>query len=98
METRSTGVWEDSIGADLDRVLFTEEEIQNKINEIGQEIMRDYGDRRPLLVGILNGCIPFIADLVRAIRGYVEIDFMSVSWERCQPPGEEAALNGLSGG
>lgn len=73
------GVWSDSIGADLDRVLFTEAQIQEKIVEIGREITRDYRGRRPLLVGILNGCFPFIADLARSIREYVEVDFMSVS-------------------
>jgi hypoxanthine phosphoribosyltransferase len=71
--------WKDSIGGDIAEVLFDEESIQRKVAEIGAEIRRDYAGRRVLLVGVLNGCFPFIADLARAVHGHVEVDFMSVS-------------------
>ena len=72
-------MWEETLGGDIREVLFTRERIQEKVDEIGEEIRRDYQGRRVLLVGILNGCFPFMADLARAIRGPVEVDFMSVS-------------------
>ena len=71
--------WKNGIGADLRNVLWSEEEIQSKVAEIGEEIAKDYADRRVLMVGILNGCVPFMADLLRAINAHVEMDFMSVS-------------------
>lgn len=71
--------WSDGIGGDLERVLFSEERIGEKVREIGAEIRRDYAGRRVLMVGILNGCFPFMADLVRAVRTHIEVDFMSVS-------------------
>lgn len=71
--------WKDSIGSDIDHILFSREQIREKVAEIGAEIRRDYGGRPVLMVGILNGCFPFVADLVRAVRAHVEVDFMSVS-------------------
>ena len=71
--------WEHGIGKEIRETLFTEEQIQEKVREIGEEIRRDYEDRRPLMVGILNGCVPFMADLLRSINAHVEMDFMSVS-------------------
>jgi hypoxanthine phosphoribosyltransferase len=71
--------WKNGIGRDLRNVLWSEEEIQSKVAEIGEEIAKDYADRRVLMVGILNGCVPFMADLLRAINAHVEMDFMSVS-------------------
>ncbi|NNF05418.1 MAG: hypoxanthine phosphoribosyltransferase, partial [Candidatus Eisenbacteria bacterium] len=47
--------------------------------EMGEEIRRDYEGKRVLMVGILNGCMPFISDLIREVKTHVEVDFMSVS-------------------
>jgi hypoxanthine phosphoribosyltransferase len=63
----------------VERVLFDEERIRRKVREMGAEIRVDYGEKTMLMIGILNGCFPFIADLARAIPGPVEVDFMSVS-------------------
>lgn len=71
--------WRGGLAADLDKVLFTQEQIQAKVEEMGKEIRRDYDDRRVLMVGILNGCFPFMADLVRGMNAPLEVDFMSVS-------------------
>jgi hypoxanthine phosphoribosyltransferase len=46
---------------------------------LGAEIARDYGDREPLLVGSLKACIPFIADLSRAIPVHHALDFVELS-------------------
>jgi len=71
--------WQEGIGAELREILFTREAIQAKVLEMGEEIVRDYAERRVLMVGILNGCFPFMADLVRSMNTYLDVDFMSVS-------------------
>ena len=61
------------------RVLFSEEEIQEAVLRIGKQISEDYAGEKVLLVTVLKGAFIFMADLVRAIEGHVEIDFMAVS-------------------
>ena len=65
--------------ADISEILFSPEAIAAKVAELGEQLTRDYADKRPLVVGILNGCFPFIADLVRNMKIPLEVDFMSVS-------------------
>jgi len=60
-------------------VLFSEEDIQNRVLELGQAISRDYEGCRPLLVGVLKGVFPFMSDLLRAITIPVEVDFMAIA-------------------
>lgn len=60
-------------------VLFTEEQIRERVEQLGKQISEDYKGKPILLVGILKGSVPFMADLMRRIDGDVEIDFMSVS-------------------
>jgi hypoxanthine phosphoribosyltransferase len=64
---------------DISQVLFSEEEIQTRITEIGKEISAEYPGMNPLLVGVLKGVLFFMADLLRAITIPVEVDFMAVS-------------------
>jgi hypoxanthine phosphoribosyltransferase len=71
--------WKSGITEDIEKVLFTDQEIQAKVEELGKEIRSDYDGRRVLMVGILNGCFPFMADLVRGVNAQLEVDFMSVS-------------------
>ena len=47
--------------------LFSQNEIQNRIKELGAEITRDYAGRNPLLIGVLKGACFFLSDLLRAI-------------------------------
>ncbi len=65
--------------ADILRTVYTEEQIQNRVRELGEEISRDYGDEPVLLVAVLRGAAIFVADLSRAITSPVELDFMAVS-------------------
>lgn len=65
--------------ADIGEILFTEEQIQARVDELGQQICDDFAGQVPLLVGVLKGSAIFIADLVRAIPGPVEMDFLAVS-------------------
>ena len=67
------------MGADLEKVLITEEEIQTRLGELAQEIWDHYGGEPFLLVGILKGAVLVMADLMRAIPGSVPMDWMAVS-------------------
>jgi hypoxanthine phosphoribosyltransferase len=69
----------DELSADVDTILLTAEEIEQRVQEMGEEISRDYAGRTPLLVGVLKGVVPFMADLLRTITVPVEVDFMAVS-------------------
>jgi hypoxanthine phosphoribosyltransferase len=64
---------------DIIEVLITEEQLQAKIAELGEQITHDYQDKYLLLLGTLKGAVPFIADLARAIQLPLEIDYMAVA-------------------
>jgi hypoxanthine phosphoribosyltransferase len=61
------------------RVYLDAESIAGRIRELGEEISRDYADRKPILIGVLNGAFVFIADLMRAIDIECEVDFLKLS-------------------
>ena len=63
----------------ISKVLFTAEVIQQRVLELGEEISVDYEGCRPLLVGVLKGVFPFMADLIRSITIPVEVDFMAIT-------------------
>jgi hypoxanthine phosphoribosyltransferase len=64
---------------DFGKVILSEQQIADRIAELGQQITDDYAGRAPLLVGVLKGAFMFMADLSRAIDLPVEFDFMAVS-------------------
>lgn len=65
---------------DIEQVLITEEEIKEKIKELGEKISNDYKDSdNLLLIGVLKGAVVFMADLIRHIDIPLNIDFMAVS-------------------
>jgi hypoxanthine phosphoribosyltransferase len=59
--------------------LFSAEEIQTRIGELGAEIARDYAGRNPLLIGVLKGAVIFVSDLLRAIDLRLGVEFMAIS-------------------
>ena len=63
----------------IEKVLFTEEQIAEKIKELGSQIAKDYAGKNPLIISVLRGSFIFMADLVRAIDIPCEVDFLSVS-------------------
>jgi hypoxanthine phosphoribosyltransferase len=67
------------INDDISRVLLTEEQIAQRVREMGAEITRDYTGKELILVGILKGCALFLADLVREIKLPISFDFVAVS-------------------
>lgn len=64
---------------ELDRVLIDEETLQARIAELGKEIAGWYGEKRPVLIGVLTGAFMFMADLSRAMEMPLEVEFMAVS-------------------
>jgi hypoxanthine phosphoribosyltransferase len=67
------------LGADLEEILITQDRLQKRIVELAAEIDADYADRELLLVGVLKGAVMVMADLARAMRLPVEMDWMAVS-------------------
>ena len=64
---------------DIEKVLFTNEVLTNKIKELAEQISRDYEGKELVIVGILKGSVIFAAELLKNITIKCEIDFMSVS-------------------
>jgi hypoxanthine phosphoribosyltransferase len=59
--------------------LLSEEQIRERIAELGADIARDYAGKEPILVAVLKGAFIFMADLARAVQIPLEVDFMAVS-------------------
>ena len=64
---------------DIKEIWVSEEEIQQKVKELGAAISEDYKDKNLLMVSVLKGSVVFMADLMRAITIPAAIDFMAVS-------------------
>ncbi|HEY8531933.1 MAG TPA: hypoxanthine phosphoribosyltransferase, partial [Limnochorda sp.] len=64
---------------DIQQILVDEQQLARRVKELGEEISRDYAGRPLVLVCILRGAVIFMADLLRAIRIPVTIDFMAIS-------------------
>jgi len=60
-------------------VLFTEQQIQERVAKLGREISSDYADRRLVVVSVLRGSVFFTTDLTRHISFPISMDFLSIS-------------------
>ena len=69
----------DNMKEDVLRVLLSEDEIREKVRELGGKITADYKNSNLMLVTVLKGAVVFLADLMRQIDVPAEIDFMVVS-------------------
>lgn len=67
------------MGADLERVLVTEEEIRLRLAQLAIDIWRDYEGKDLLLVGVLKGAVMVMSDLMRALPGTAPMDWMAIS-------------------
>lgn len=63
----------------IERILITEEEIRDRVREVGAKITEDYRGKELAIIGVLKGSVVFMADLMRAVDLPLTIDFMSVS-------------------
>lgn len=64
---------------DIERVLISEEELQKRIGELGQQLAKDYDGKEPIFVGVLKGVVNFFTDMVRATPIRCQYEFMAVS-------------------
>lgn len=64
---------------DIQEVLFSEEQLKNRVQEIAQQITADYQGKEIMLISVLRGSFVFMADLCRAIDLPCTLDFMAVS-------------------
>ena len=64
---------------DISRILLTEQQLQNRVKELGEEIAHDYADKDPTMVCILKGAVVFYTDLLRNMPIPLAMDFMAVS-------------------
>ena len=64
---------------DIERILISEEELREKVSEMGKKISLDFEGKDPIFVGVLKGCFIFMADLMRYVDISCSMDFMSVS-------------------
>lgn len=67
------------LAADVREILLSAEEIERRVEEMAERISQDYAGRTPVLIGVLKGVVPFMADLLRLITIPVEMDLMAVS-------------------
>ena len=64
---------------DILKVLMSEEQLQKRVREMGDELYDRFHNKDPIFVGVLKGCFIFMADLVRAAQIKSEIEFIGVS-------------------
>jgi hypoxanthine phosphoribosyltransferase len=64
---------------DIEEVLITSQEIDERVAELGLELSRDYEGKSPLFIGVLRGAIMFVADLIRVSPLTLQVDFMAVA-------------------
>lgn len=69
-------MWEEK---DIKKVLVSEKEIQERATVLGAQITKDYQGKSPLLVALLRGSVPFLAELLKHIDLDIQYDFMDVS-------------------
>ena len=76
-------------------VLLDQKRIAARVAELGQEISRDYADREPILIGVLKGCVVFLADLIRHIDIQMQVEFVSAaSYRQGFSQDDTVTLNG----
>lgn len=64
---------------DIQEILLTEEQIHNRIKELGEILTAEYAGKNPVVVGVLKGVVVFYADMIREIKVPCQMDFMWIS-------------------
>jgi len=64
---------------DIGQVLFDEQAIKERVQELGRDIAADFEGKNPMLIGVLKGSFVFMADLVRAVDIPCQLEFLGVS-------------------
>jgi len=64
---------------DIEKTLVSAEEIKVICERLGKQISKDYEGKKPIIIGLLKGCEPFMSDLLKYISIYCQLDYMDVS-------------------
>lgn len=64
---------------DIQQILLSEQQLHDRIAQLGRELTKEYGDKNPVFVGVLKGAVVFYADLVRAFDAPCQLDFIRIS-------------------
>ncbi|MDE6013762.1 MAG: hypoxanthine phosphoribosyltransferase [Anaeroplasmataceae bacterium] len=64
---------------DIEKVSVSKEQIEQMITNLSEKINQDYYDKKPVFIGLLKGCNPFMMDLLKHIELYCTLDYMDVS-------------------
>jgi len=91
--------WENgAVAADPNRILIPQAKIAARVKTLGRLITRHYYGRRPILLGVMNGALFFLADLVRAVEMEAGISCLRLaSYAGTQSTGRVRGLSGLRG-
>ena len=82
---------------DILKVLLTQEQIQDRIAQLGEILTEEYADKNPVIVGVLKGVVVFYADMVRHIKVPCQFDFMWISsYKGSESTGKMDVKRGLS--
>ena len=68
-----------ALGNDIERVVVSQEQIQNRLKELAVQVDKDYVGRDLILVGVLKGAVMAMADFSRYLQRHVDMDWMAVS-------------------
>ncbi len=64
---------------DILKVLYSEEEIAQRVKELGAQMQADLADKNPIFISVLRGAFIFMADIVRACQVPCDVEFIAVS-------------------
>ncbi len=64
---------------DIETILLSEQQIQARIQELGELLTQEYADKNPVIIGVLKGVVVFYADMIRHIQVPCQMDFMWIS-------------------
>ncbi len=64
---------------DIQRVLVSEQQIKERIAQLGEELSKEYAGKNPVVIGVLKGVAIFYADMIRQIKVPCQMDFMCIS-------------------
>lgn len=67
------------VNSDKFEILLTEKQIQKRVLELGEQISKDYANKTPVFIGVLNGAFIFMSDLLKNININCEVDFFKLS-------------------
>ena len=82
----------------IQEVLLTQQQIQDRIEELGKVLTEEYKDKNPIVVGVLKGVVVFYADMIRKIQVPCQMDFMWISsYEGIESTGQMVVKRDVSG-